>query len=213
MKSNNSIPRNFILNKFHFLQFQKWPKINFTKEIFDIIWFHEFFCLDFFKFSGPLWHDPVFLEWTSPIFLRLHITFLLPIGLIISHIITITEGSIIDFGSILLNLLSLVSFLLNLVHHKAIIQRGSSFWQTFASTCVWWRRTTSITRWTSSRSNDDAISMLVVFPCGTRATAAAAVPSSSTASIVTILGITGCVSLGMVGATTTNLNSCRGSSF
>ena len=29
VKSNKSISRNFILTKFHFLQFQKWPKINF----------------------------------------------------------------------------------------------------------------------------------------------------------------------------------------
>ena len=29
VKSNKSISRNFILTKFHFLQFQKWLKINF----------------------------------------------------------------------------------------------------------------------------------------------------------------------------------------
>ena len=178
------------------------------KSIFWSIWFHEFFCLNFFKFSASLWHDSVFLDWTSPIFLRLHIIFLLPIGLIISHIITITEGSIVDFGSVLLMLLlllPLVSFLLNLVHHQAIIQRGSSFWQTFASTWPWcvWRRWS---RWTSSAT---AISILVVFPGGTRAAAAAAVPSSSAAAILTVLGITGCVSLGAA----TNLNSCGGGSF
>ena len=67
VKSNKSISRNFILTKFHFLQFQKWPKINFwTRRSLKLskmqfhesnlwfIWFHEFFCLDFFKFSGPL---------------------------------------------------------------------------------------------------------------------------------------------------------------
>ena len=66
MKSNKSISRNFILTKFHFLQFQKWPKINFwtgeklktaknaiSRKKMWFIWFHEFFCLDFFKFSGP----------------------------------------------------------------------------------------------------------------------------------------------------------------
>ena len=54
----------FFLTKFHFLQFQKWPKINFwTREKFKtakntnwFIWFHEFFCLDFFKYSGVLWN-------------------------------------------------------------------------------------------------------------------------------------------------------------
>ena len=29
VKSNKSIPQNFILTKFHFLQFQNWPKIYF----------------------------------------------------------------------------------------------------------------------------------------------------------------------------------------
>ena len=28
--------------------------MQFHKKIFGFIWFHEFFCLDFFKFSGPL---------------------------------------------------------------------------------------------------------------------------------------------------------------
>ena len=55
----------FFFTKFYFLQFQKWPKINFwtgkklktaknaisRKKIFWFIWFHEFYCLDFFKFS------------------------------------------------------------------------------------------------------------------------------------------------------------------
>ena len=67
MKSNKSISRLF-LTKIHFLPFQKWPKINIwtgkkfktakyaisRKKFFDNIWFHEFFWLDFFKFSGPL---------------------------------------------------------------------------------------------------------------------------------------------------------------
>ena len=56
------------LTKFDFLQFQKWPKINFwtgkkfktarnaiSREKNCLFWFHEFFCQDFFKFSGPLW--------------------------------------------------------------------------------------------------------------------------------------------------------------
>ena len=69
VKSNKSISRNFILTKFHFLQFQKWPKINFwtgkkfktaenaisRKKFFDFFDFSSLFCLDFFKFSGPLW--------------------------------------------------------------------------------------------------------------------------------------------------------------
>ena len=62
-----SISRIFFLTKIHFLRFQKWPKINFStgkkvktaknvisRKTFWFIWFHEFFCLDFFKFSGPL---------------------------------------------------------------------------------------------------------------------------------------------------------------
>ena len=68
VKSNKSISRNFCLTKFHFLQFQKLPKINFwtgknfktaknaisRKNCFLFIWCHKFFCLDFFKFSGLL---------------------------------------------------------------------------------------------------------------------------------------------------------------
>ena len=64
VKSNKSISRENFLAKFHFLQFQKWPKINFwTVKKFKntisrkknwFIWFYEFFCLDFFKFSGLL---------------------------------------------------------------------------------------------------------------------------------------------------------------
>ena len=68
MKSNESISRLIFLTKFYFLQFQKWPKLNFwtgkkfknchkcnfTKKFILFIWFHKFFCLDFFKFSGPL---------------------------------------------------------------------------------------------------------------------------------------------------------------
>ena len=37
----------------------KLLKCNFTKKIFWFIWFHEFFCLDFFKFSGLLCVLPV----------------------------------------------------------------------------------------------------------------------------------------------------------
>ena len=66
VKSNLITFTKKFLTEFHFLRFQKWPKINFwtgkttkkcnfTKIIFWLIWFHEFFCLDFFKFSGPLW--------------------------------------------------------------------------------------------------------------------------------------------------------------
>ena len=61
---------NFTLTKIHFLPFQTWPKINFwtgkkfktaknaisrKKKFWFSIWFHEFFGLDFFKFSGLLW--------------------------------------------------------------------------------------------------------------------------------------------------------------
>ena len=60
--------KNFV--KFYFLQFQKWPKINFwtgkkfktaknavsRNNFWIIFWFHKFFSLDFFKFSGPLWY-------------------------------------------------------------------------------------------------------------------------------------------------------------
>ena len=41
-------------------QFLNWEKVkncqkcNFMKKNFWLIWFDEFFCLDFFKFSGPL---------------------------------------------------------------------------------------------------------------------------------------------------------------
>ena len=57
----------------HFWQFQTFPQFkNWFLAIFEIaqngiwskkffpwnwfIWFHEVFCLDFFKFSGPLWY-------------------------------------------------------------------------------------------------------------------------------------------------------------
>ena len=69
MKSNKLISGIIFLTKFHFLQFQKGPKINFWTgkkvktakkgnfiiKFFWFIWFHEFFCLDFFKYSGPMW--------------------------------------------------------------------------------------------------------------------------------------------------------------
>ena len=62
---NKSISRIFFKAKFHFLQFQKWPKINFWtgkklpkmqfhEKKYWFIWFHELFSLDFFKFSGSL---------------------------------------------------------------------------------------------------------------------------------------------------------------
>ena len=66
MKSNQINSTNNFWTKFHFFQFQKWPKINFrTGKKFktaknaisqknDLFDFPEFFCLDFFKFSGPL---------------------------------------------------------------------------------------------------------------------------------------------------------------
>ena len=42
-------------------QFLKWQKINLKlpemqfHKFFGNIWFHEFYCLDFYKFSGPLY--------------------------------------------------------------------------------------------------------------------------------------------------------------
>ena len=38
----------------------KLPKMQFHEKKFWFIWFHEFFYLDFFKFSGLLWYA---LEW------------------------------------------------------------------------------------------------------------------------------------------------------
>ena len=68
MKWNKSIPRKFFLTKFHFLPFQKWPKINFwtgkkfktaknviSRKMFLIYLISRVFCLDFFKVSGLLW--------------------------------------------------------------------------------------------------------------------------------------------------------------
>ena len=56
--------KNFV-TKFHFLPFQKWPKITGKKfknarnaiswEKIDLFDFMRFFCQDFLKFSGPLW--------------------------------------------------------------------------------------------------------------------------------------------------------------
>ena len=67
VNSKKSISRNFILTKFHFLQFQKWPKINFwTEKKFEKLpkmQFHEKFLIylisrvflpGLFLFSGPL---------------------------------------------------------------------------------------------------------------------------------------------------------------
>ena len=65
VKSNKSILRKkFFFTKINFLQFQKWPKINFLtrkslklqKKFFFIYLFDftSFFALIFFKFSGPL---------------------------------------------------------------------------------------------------------------------------------------------------------------
>ena len=64
VKSNKSISRNFILTKFHFLQFQKWPKINFLTEkkfktannaisrkiFFDLFAFTSFWARTFLNF-------------------------------------------------------------------------------------------------------------------------------------------------------------------
>ena len=61
LKSNKSISRNFCNFKkgqksiFQLKKSLKLPKMQFHEKIFRFIWFHEFFCLDFFKFSGPLW--------------------------------------------------------------------------------------------------------------------------------------------------------------
>ena len=64
VKLNKSISRNFILTKFHFLQFQKWPKFNFLtgekfktaknsiscKKNFDLYNLTSFFALTFFNY-------------------------------------------------------------------------------------------------------------------------------------------------------------------
>ena len=69
VKSNKSISWHFILAKFHFLKFQKWPKINFwtrenaqncqkcnfTKTFLIYFISRVFLGPDFFKFSAPLW--------------------------------------------------------------------------------------------------------------------------------------------------------------
>ena len=64
VKSNKSISRKKFVAKFHFLQFQKWPKINIWTGKKLKMQFHEkkimiylisrVFCLEFLKFSGPL---------------------------------------------------------------------------------------------------------------------------------------------------------------
>ena len=66
VKSNKSISRNFILTKFHFLQFQKWPKINFwtgkkfktaksaiSRKKIDLFDFTSFFLPGFFLIFWP----------------------------------------------------------------------------------------------------------------------------------------------------------------
>ena len=66
MKSNKRISWNFILTKFHFLQFQKWPNINFwtgekfitaknaiSREFFFISWL--FFAWTFLNFLASTW--------------------------------------------------------------------------------------------------------------------------------------------------------------
>ena len=59
MKSNKSISPNFCNFKngqksiFELGKGLKLLKMQFHEKKF--IWFHELFCLDFFKFSGPLW--------------------------------------------------------------------------------------------------------------------------------------------------------------
>ena len=72
--NRNTVGQKIFLNKFHFLQFQKGqkksifelgkslklPKIQFHRQKNEFIWFHEFFCLAFFSFSGPLWIGVIF---------------------------------------------------------------------------------------------------------------------------------------------------------
>ena len=98
VKSNKSISRNFILTKFHFLQFQKWPKINFwtgkkfetaknaisRKNFFDLFDFTSFFAWTFLYFLAycanfflicccsdglPCFQTKIYLIWTN-IFIR-----------------------------------------------------------------------------------------------------------------------------------------------
>ena len=67
MKSNKSISWNFFWANSIIYNFKigqksifelekslKLPKMQFHEKNFWFIWFHEFFCLDFFKFCGPL---------------------------------------------------------------------------------------------------------------------------------------------------------------
>ena len=76
-----------------FCHFKNGRKINFwTRKKFKIaknvisrkkIWFHEFFCLDFFKCSGPLWltlEPEIWKTVLSPIHLQILISS--PIGFI-----------------------------------------------------------------------------------------------------------------------------------
>ena len=65
----NQFQEKIFLTKFHFLQFQKWPKINFwtgknfkttryaisRKKFFDLFDFTSLFAWIFLNFSGPLW--------------------------------------------------------------------------------------------------------------------------------------------------------------
>ena len=37
--------------------------MQFHEKIFGNIWFHEFFCLEFLKFSGPLWNSQYRIEY------------------------------------------------------------------------------------------------------------------------------------------------------
>ena len=68
VKSNKSIPRDFFWPKSIFCDFKngqksifelgkslKLPKMRFYENIFLIYWISRVFCLDSFKFSGPLW--------------------------------------------------------------------------------------------------------------------------------------------------------------
>ena len=66
MKSNKSVSWKFFLTNFHFLHFQKWPKINFwttknarnafsRKKIFDVVVdFTSFFLHGFLKIFWPV---------------------------------------------------------------------------------------------------------------------------------------------------------------
>ena len=45
--------------------------MEFHEKNFWFIWFHEFFCLDFFEFSGLLWEPSLERGYTSPTLLKI----------------------------------------------------------------------------------------------------------------------------------------------